>query len=249
MTSRKGMNISVILLSLALSLSVGCFPAPLYYTERSPINLTIDLSQVKAISSEMQFSPDLSSVVYGRWDLMYRPSIWSEMDTKIQFVYIAPLYAFDPTGNYLYVVNIQSLTNESISLKLGAYTVNNNMVNTNYHQYCTIIQNDTFTGFYDMVRVSTFGSIAIQIYMTIYIVLVNPENDSAYLYDQIHITTSNWPLDMKWHPTEKETLFVCSLYGFYRYNLTAKYATKIDSKPCISLVFLLGGSLVLTGND
>lgn len=164
MPSRNGMHIAVIIFFSALCLSVHCFPAPMYYTERSPLNLTIDLSEVKTISNEIQFSPDLSSVVYGRWNMMYRSSIWSEIDTKIQFVYISPLYAFDPKGNYLYVVNIQSLTNNSIALKLGAYTVSNNMVNTNYHQYCTIINNDKFTGFFDMIRVSAFGSVAIQIY-------------------------------------------------------------------------------------
>ncbi len=91
-----------------------------------------------------------------------------------------------------------------MQLKLGEYKVDSNMINTTLRSYYNYTMPDSFTGYYDKMAVSAFGSIAVQIYGTVYVFLVNPENDSAYLYDKFDIyKLGNWPNDIKWHPTER----------------------------------------------
>lgn len=60
-------------------LTVWNYPAPYSYTERTPINFTIPDYNLLSI----KYSPDMSSFVYGYWDLIYRSSIWTNAEQLI----------------------------------------------------------------------------------------------------------------------------------------------------------------------
>jgi hypothetical protein len=61
----------VFILFIFLVFSVCNYPTPYSYIERTPINITIPYYNLGSI----KYSPDMSSLVYGCLDLMYRPSI------------------------------------------------------------------------------------------------------------------------------------------------------------------------------
>lgn len=73
LTKKHLSHLKLFIILAALLISTYGYPAPLLYTEQTPINTTIDLP----FAGTLKYSPDLSSFAYGLVDLTYRPSIWS----------------------------------------------------------------------------------------------------------------------------------------------------------------------------